>query len=228
MVKPVRTLVKVCCIASVEEMLTAARLGADAVGLVSAMPSGPGVLDDDTIARIAAAVPPGLRAFLLTSRTDPAAIAEQVRAAGVDTVQLVATLQDGGLRHLKRLLPDVSVVQVIHVTGVGSVSEALRAAMHADEILLDSGNPSAAVPELGGTGRVHDWSLSRRIRDAVDVPVWLAGGLDPDNVSEALRVVAPCGVDVCSGLRTERRLDAARLRRFVAAVASAGGTGPDS
>jgi phosphoribosylanthranilate isomerase len=219
MVIHLRTLVKVCCIASVEEMRMAAELGADAIGLVSAMPSGPGVLDDGTIARIAAAVPPGLRAFLLTSRTDPEAIAEQVRRAGVDTVQIVAALPPGGLRDLKRLLPDVSLVQVVHVTGVSSISEAVETAKDADEILLDSGNPSAAVPELGGTGRVHDWSLSRRIRDAVDVPVWLAGGLTPENVADAIRDVQPCGVDVCSGLRTEGRLDPAKLRRFLSAIA---------
>jgi phosphoribosylanthranilate isomerase len=94
----------------------------------------------------------------------------------------------------------------------------MLAAGEADALLLDSGNPSLRVKELGGTGRVHDWTISRRICADAGVPVFLAGGLGPGNVAEALRAVGATGVDICSGVRTDGALDRAKLARFIAAA----------
>ena len=210
--------VKVCCIADIDEARLAIGAGASAIGLVSAMPSGPGPIEEADIARIAAAVPPPTETFLLTSLVDAEAIAEQQRRCGTTAVQLVDALEDAELRRLRRLLPSIRLVQVIHVTGTESVDEARAAAPLVDTILLDSGNPKLAVKELGGTGRVHDWAMSRRIRDSVAVPVLLAGGLNPGNAREARELVRPAGLDVCSGLRPNGRLDAARLRAFFDAL----------
>ena len=214
----VRPRVKVCCIASVDEAWTAVRAGASALGLVSAMPSGPGVIGDELIAEIAARVPPGVASFLLTSATDPDAIIRQQRTARVNTLQLVDAVPLEAYALLRAELPGIALVQVIHVRGPGSVDEAREVAPHVHALLLDSGNPSAAVKELGGTGRVHDWEVSRRIVEAVDVPVWLAGGLRPDNVAEAVARVGPFGLDVCSGVRTNGRLDAAKLGALIEAA----------
>ena len=216
-----RTRLKVCCIASVDEARTCIAHGADALGLVSAMPSGPGVIDEARIAEVARRVPPPVATFLLTAQTDAAAIVAQVRRCGVDTVQLVDALAVDAYAALRDALPAVRLVQVIHVLDDASVHEAERAAPHVHALLLDSGNPRLAVKELGGTGRVHDWALSRRIRDAVDVPIFLAGGLRPDNVAHAIRTVRPFGIDVCSGVRTGGRLDATKLDAFVAALQEA-------
>jgi phosphoribosylanthranilate isomerase len=210
--------VKVCCIADIDEARLAIGAGASAIGLVSAMPSGPGPIEEADIARIAAAVPPPTETFLLTSLVDAEAIAEQQRRCGTTAVQLVDALEDAELRRLRRLLPSIRLVQVIHVTGAESVDEARAAAPLVDTILLDSGNPKLAVKELGGTGRVHDWATSRRIRDSVAVPVLLAGGLNPGNAREARERVMPAGLDVCSGLRPNGRLDAAMLRAFFDAL----------
>lgn len=192
--------------------------GASALGLVSRMPSGPGVISDAAVAEITAAVPPGVDTFLLTSRQDVEAIAAQQRAAGARTLQLVDALPEGGHAGLRAALPGVKLVQVIHATGPGSVAEAEAVAPQVDGLLLDSGNPGLEVKELGGTGRRHDWELSRRIRAAVDVPLFLAGGLRPDNVREAIETVGPFGLDVCSGLRSGAGfdLDPDKLRRFMA------------
>ena len=211
---------KICCIASVAEATLALAAGADAIGLVSAMPSGPGVIDDDTIATIVAAVPCSLRTFLLTSRTSAPAIADQVRAAGANTVQVVDTLPQDAYARLRDALPAVHLVQVLHVRGEEALREAEVVAPLVDALLLDSGNPGLAVKELGGTGRVHDWAVSRRIVEASPVPVWLAGGLRAENVRAAIEAVRPFGVDVCSGVRVDGRLDAARLTAFVQAVAA--------
>jgi phosphoribosylanthranilate isomerase len=212
--------VKVCCIKSVEEAWMAIDAGAAALGLVSHMPSGPGVISDEAVAEIAAALPPGVDSFLLTSSQDVEAIAAQQRAAGARTLQLVDELSEGAHAGLRAALPGVKLVQVVHVTGPESVEQARAVAPSVDALLLDSGNPALAVKELGGTGRRHDWELSRRIRASVEVPLFLAGGLRPDNVREAIETVGPYGLDVCSGLRSGEGfdLDADKLERFMAAA----------
>jgi phosphoribosylanthranilate isomerase len=210
--------VKICCIASVEEATMAIKFGAAAVGLVSAMPSGPGVISEDLIRQIAASIPPPVASFLLTCRQDVAAIIDQQKSLRVNTIQLCDRLEEGAHRQLRQSLPGVSLVQVIHVNGPDSLDEAVAVAPHVDAVLLDSGNRTAAIKELGGTGRVHDWNLSKQIREAVHVPVFLAGGLNAANVGAAIEQVGPFGVDVCSGVRTDGRLNKHKLADFFEAV----------
>jgi phosphoribosylanthranilate isomerase len=211
-------LVKVCCIQDLGEAQLAIAAGASAIGLVSAMPSGPGPIDEGQIAHIASAVPAPIQTFLLTALVEAEAIAAQHRRCRTTAVQLVDQVAEPELRRLRRLLPGIRLVQVIHVAGPESVDEAQAAAAMVDALLLDSGNPRLAVKELGGTGRVHDWQHSRRIRDGVDVPVLLAGGLHPGNARAAMEQVDPAGLDVCSGLRLNGRLDAGKLQDFFSAL----------
>jgi len=208
------TRVKICCIASIEEAWAAIRYGATAVGLVSAMPSGPGVIAEEAIATIAAALPPGIGSFLLTSRQDVDGIVAQQQRCGTNTLQLVDRLEPGAHAELRRRLPGIAIVQVVHVVGEESLTEAKALAPDVNAILLDSGQPDAAVKELGGTGRTHNWAVSRRIVEAVPVPVFLAGGLNPDNVAEAVQQVQPFAVDICSGVRTDGLLDEEKLASF--------------
>lgn len=217
-----RVRLKVCCISSVDEALAAVRGGADALGLVGPMPSGPGVIDDALIREIALAAPPAVATFLLTSETEPDRVVAHALATRVSTVQLVDdTVTPAVYEALRRGAPSVKVVQVIHVVDRGSVDRALAAAASVDALLLDSGNPSAAVRELGGTGRVHDWRWSREIVERAGRPVFLAGGLRRENVGEAVRAVRPYGVDLCSGVRTDGHLDATKLASFVTALRAA-------
>ena len=210
--------VKICCISSLSEADLAVRYGAAALGLVGHMPSGPGVIGDDLIAEIAAAAPPAVATFLLTSETEPDAIVDHVRKCGTGTVQLVDAVDPAAYPALRKALPHVKIVQVIHVAGPESVEEAREYAALADALLLDSGRPAAAVKELGGTGRVHDWSLSRRIVAEIPRPVFLAGGLRPDNAAEAAREVRPFGLDLCTGVRSDGQLDEAKLKAFFGAL----------
>jgi|SRR5437868_1239786 len=213
-----RPRVKICCIASAGEARVAVECGASAVGLVSEMPSGPGVISEELIAEIAARVPPTVATFLLTCRQDAASIVEQQRRCRVNAIQLCDRVPREVYGELRARLPGVSLVQVVHVRGEDSFEEALSVAPHVDALLLDSGNQTLAVKELGGTGRTHDWRVSRRIRDAVGVPVFLAGGLKPENVAEAIEAVRPFGLDVCSGVRSDGQLDAGKLKRFFAHI----------
>lgn len=212
--------VKICCIRSVAEAALAVRHGAAALGLVSAMPSGPGVIAEETIAEIAATVPPGVATFLLTSRHDADSIIAQQRRCRVNTLQLCDSVEPGCHAKLRASLPGIALVQVIHVTGPESVDEAGLVAARVDAILLDSGNQKLAVKELGGTGRTHDWRISRQIVESVRVPVFLAGGLTPENVALAIREVRPFGLDVCSGLRTNGNLDEAKVKRLFECAAA--------
>jgi phosphoribosylanthranilate isomerase len=209
---------KICCISSIEEAALAIECGASALGLVSHMPSGPGVISDERIAEIAATVPPAIGTFLLTSRQNVDDIVAQQRFCRTNTIQICDHLTEGIHRDLKDALPGISVVQVVHVTGPESVEEAARVAPHVDAILLDSGNQKLVVKELGGTGRIHDWTLSRAIRERIDIPLFLAGGLTPENVAQAIEEVGPFGLDLCSGVRTDGKLDEAKLKRFFSAV----------
>ncbi|QDU69120.1 phosphoribosylanthranilate isomerase [Engelhardtia mirabilis] len=221
--QPLRTRVKICCIASIDEARTAIAAGADALGLVAAMPSGPGVIDEDTIRAIARAVPPPVATFLLTARTEAADIAEHAREAGTSCVQVVNHVDPDECARLRELLaPAVRLVQVIHVTGEDALALARDYAPHADALLLDSGRPDLPTPELGGTGRAHDWSISARLVAEVECPVFLAGGLHPGNVARAIDAVRPHGLDLCSGVRSAGALDSDLLARFMGAVAGAG------
>lgn len=210
--------IKICCIADVGEAALAIECGADALGLVAEMPSGPGPISDEAIREIAAYVPPPVATFLLTSRTTAKGIIEHHSLTRTNTIQIVDELEGREYWQIREALPGIKLVQVIHVTGGRSVDEAAELAEFVDAILLDSGNPSLAVKELGGTGRRHDWRLSRRIVETSGKPVFLAGGLNAGNVLEAIEKVGPFGLDICSGVRTDGRLDRAKLEAFISAA----------
>jgi len=217
------TLIKVCCIQNLAEANLAILAGASALGLVSEMPSGPGVINENVLVEIARQTKDAISRFLLTSARDARTIIAQQQRSGVDTLQLVDSVSIEDLVQIKRALPGVQIVQVLHVRGLSSLDDAQRMESFVDAVLLDSGNPGAAVRELGGTGRTHDWDVSRRIVEALTCPVWLAGGLNPANVASAIQNVHPYGVDLCNGIRREGRLIPTLLQAFVRAVQQADG-----
>lgn len=208
--------VKICCISSVEEARIAVEHGASALGLVARMPSGPGPIADDLILSIARTVPPPIATFMLTSETAAQAIIAHHRRTLTNTIQIVDELAEGSYEEIKIELPTIKLVQVIHVIDESSVDEAIRIAASVDALLLDSGNPNATIKELGGTGRVHNWGLSRKIVEQSKVPVFLAGGITADNVKKAIDEVNPFGIDLCSSVRTNGKLDPTKLERFFA------------
>lgn len=212
------TKVKICCIASLEEAKLAIDLGASAIGLVSEMPSGPGVIGEPTIKEIAAQIPETVSTFLLTSKMTPEEIVQQHRYCQTTTIQLVDSLPLTAYPVLRKELPEVQLVQVIHVRNQQSVEQAIEASSYVDMLLLDSGNPDLKVKELGGTGRTHNWNLSKKIVASVNNSVFLAGGLKPENASEAVQFVQPFGLDVCSGVRTNGKLDQKKLEKFMKAI----------
>jgi phosphoribosylanthranilate isomerase len=216
-----RTRIKVCCIASHEEAHAAVSAGADALGLVAKMPSGPGPISDARIAAIASRIPPPVATFLLTSETTADAISAHIRATRPTTVQIVSHIDPVESAKLAALEPVVRRVQVIHVEGPDALELIPAYSAHVNAFLLDSGRPNAAIAELGGTGRAHDWGVSAAFVRASKRPVFLAGGLSAANVADAIARVGPYGLDLCSGVRTDGMLDVAKLHAFVRAVAQA-------
>lgn len=213
-----RTRVKICCIASVEEAALAIKLGADALGLVAKMPSGPGPIPDELIAAIAKTIHPPISSFLLTSEQSASAIISHIKRVNTSTVQIVDELTEGSYQQIREALPQVKIVQVIHVTGEESIDQAIKIKKEVDAFLLDSGNPKAVVKTLGGTGNTHNWNISRKLVEAAGIPVFLAGGLHAGNIAAAVQAVQPFGVDLCSGVRTNGQLDAGKLHSFMKAL----------
>jgi phosphoribosylanthranilate isomerase len=210
-----RTRIKICCINSITEANTAIELGADAIGLVAKMPSGPGPIPDELIRQIAQSVPPLIGTFLLTSETSANEIIKHHNRTLTNTIQIVDLLTAGTYAQIKEALPSVKIVQVIHVIDSKSVDLAINLSERVDALLLDSGNPYLKIKELGGTGRVHNWKLSKQIRDNSKCPIILAGGLTSENIKHAIEEVQPFGVDVCSGVRINDALDRKKLVAFI-------------
>lgn len=206
--------VKICCIGSVNEAQLAIEAGAKAIGLVGPMPSGPGVISNTLIAKIAKEVPKNIDTFLLTSETKVSKILEHYSKVKTTTIQLVDELTEGTHEQLKKALPNTQLVQVVHIYHENAIERAIEIANHVDALLLDSGNPNLFVKELGGTGRVHNWELSKKIVASVEIPVYLAGGLTPSNALKAIEQVNPYGLDLCSGVRTNGKLDSTKLSDF--------------
>jgi phosphoribosylanthranilate isomerase len=196
----------------------AIRLGADALGLVGKMPSGPGPIADELIASIVKTIHPPISSFLLTSEQSTKGIINHVKRVHTNTVQIVDELTEGTYQQIHDALPYLNIVQVIHITGNESIEQALRVHEQVDALLLDSGDPKAAIKTLGGTGNTHNWEISRTIVASVGVPVFLAGGLHAENVQQAIKQVRPFGVDVCSGVRTDGKLDRSKLASFILSV----------
>ncbi len=210
--------VKICCISTLKEAWIAINHGASALGLVSEMPSGPGVIHESLIAEIARRIPPFVSSVLLTSKRSPSEIIEQHRGCGTNAIQICDDLDPDGIDEVSSALPGITLIKVIQVQGEGSIEEAKTVSKYVNGILLDSGSKGGSVVELGGTGRTHNWEISRRVVEAVEAPVILAGGLNPGNVSEAIRLVKPYAVDVCSGVRTGGSLDSDKLQSFISHV----------
>jgi phosphoribosylanthranilate isomerase len=212
MVKP---RIKICCIGSEVEAKMAIQYGASALGFVGHMPSGPGIISDDLILRIVKTIPPPIGTFLLTSETVAQKIIAHHQVTRTNTIQMVDSVSINSYNVIRESIPSIKLVQVIHVIDNKSVDAAFMIAELVDAILLDSGNPNLRIKELGGTGRIHNWKLSRKIRNGVKIPVFLAGGINAENVKQAIDEVEPFGIDLCNGVRTNGRLDEKKLELFM-------------
>ena len=206
--------VKICCIKSIQEAQMAIKCGASVLGLVGPMPSGPGIIDNKLISKIVQSIPQHIDTFLLTSETTAKNIITHHQAVNTTSIQLVDELPKKEYQTIRKYLPEVKIIQVIHVIDNNSIKHANDVSHYVDAILLDSGNPNLKIKELGGTGRTHDWDISKKIRDSIEIPLFLAGGLNHRNIKNAINHVNPYGIDLCSSVRTNDNLDIHKLETF--------------
>jgi len=210
--------VKICCISSIEEASLAIAHGAAAIGLVGRMPSGPGIITDELIHSIAKTLLPPIDSFLLTSETTAEKVIEHHKKVNTTTIQIVDALTDRQYLKIRESIPHVKLVQVIHVLDEKAVQEAIEISEFVDAILLDSGNPNLSTKVLGGTGKTHNWDISKKIRKNISIPTYLAGGINKDNVRKAIEHVEPFGIDLCSSVRTNGQLDERKLEELFKAL----------
>lgn len=211
-------LLKICCIQSLDEARLAIREGATHIGLLPESTGGDRAIPEARVLAIAAATRDAAASVMVTQERDVVALCAQHARCGTSAIQLARPLAPEAYAALRAAVGSVSLIQSVHVDGPSAVAVARTLMPHVDVLLLDSGRADGSPAELGNTGRVHDWQISRAIVEASSRPVLLAGGVGPDNVAEALRVVGPAGVDICSGVRTSGHLDEDRLRAVRAAL----------
>ena len=208
--------VKICGTTSDEDARLAVSLGADALGfLVGLNYPADDEISADTARSIIRKQPPFISSVLVTHKNDPSWIVETAQVIGCNTLQLHGDVPLKELEGIRSRLPYLKIIKTIHVQSDEAVMAALEAEKVADAILLDT----ITDERLGGTGKTHDWSISRKIVEALNAPVILAGGLTPENVREAITYVRPFGVDVNSGVEHPNgKKSPARVRDFILRV----------
>ncbi|MGE5328340.1 MAG: phosphoribosylanthranilate isomerase [Deltaproteobacteria bacterium] len=205
--------VKICGIKRIEDALKAIEFGADAIGLLIKTQSKNSI-DENTAREIVRTLPPFCSSVMVVITTDIKEIVELSRYIGVTAIQLHGENSPEDILNIKRELPFVKIIKTLHVTNIETINNCKKYFKIADAILLDSTNFSGGA--VGGTGLTHDWSISRKIVEESPIPVILAGGLNPENVAEAVKIVEPYGVDVQSGVNGEDGFkDYAKLERFI-------------
>lgn len=216
--------VQIYTMQSVEEALQVAALGVDHLGLTPSQIGLPGEIDFWTAREIVEAVGEDAVCVALTVETEKKEIIRMARAVQPDILHLCSlenTFLPDDVRRLREELPDLPIMQAISITGPEALDAALAYTDVAEYLILDTQAPDIAG--IGASGKTHDWDVSRAIVREVDLPVILAGGLAPENVSRAIEEVNPWGVD--SLTHTNQVLpgggfkkDLAKIKAFVQAV----------
>lgn len=205
--------VKICGIRSIGDALAAAAAGADILGFHVELIGARTPLESENAGKIIAKLPAGVSSVMVTSITETDELIKLARATGATILQLYGDATPETILEVKKALP-VQIWKVLNLSDEGSIAEAKKYEGSADAIALDTLNKQTGV--LGGTGKTHDWNISRKIVESISIPVILAGGLNPENVAEAIKIVQPYGVDVNSGVSNpDGTKDIEKVKLFV-------------
>jgi len=215
------TKVKICGVTNLEDARAAVWFGADAVGfLVGQVHYSTGsFLAPGEVAKIVAALPPFCSAVLVTHLSRPEEVIPILKVANVTTLQLHGDTTPQEAVEIKNFLPFLKTYKVVHVFDASVIEEANRYIGSVDGIILDTA--IKATGQVGGTGQTHDWGVSKEVVRSTALPVILAGGLNPENIITAIRVVQTYGVDVNSGVSNpDGTKDHEKVRLFIAQAKS--------
>ncbi|MEM0035812.1 MAG: phosphoribosylanthranilate isomerase [Candidatus Korarchaeum sp.] len=205
-----RVKVKVCGLKREEDLRTACGLGADMVGFVVEVPSSPRSLSLDEAARLIKLVPDDVISVIVVVSHDLERVSRAYNTLKPDLIQIHGPLD---IKRFKEEAPEAFIVKALGVSSAQVIEEALSSYYLVNGFLADSPHPE----KHGGTGLVHNWDLSKILKEAVyPKPLILAGGLNPENVERAVRYVKPYAVDVSSGIESSPgSKDPEKLRVFI-------------
>ena len=191
--------IQIAGVSSIEDSIRLINLGVEGLGFTLRLPSGiHDNLTEEKARQIIAELPPFVGSVLISYITNPIEAVDFCKYLGVNTIQLHAPVEKGVMAEIKKHLPNIKIIKSVNVIDESAVDEAKKYAEEADAIILDTYDPKSG--RHGATGLTHDWTISRKIVESCNKPVILAGGLNPDNVAEAIRKVQPWGVDVHTGI----------------------------
>ncbi len=193
-----KTRVKICGIKTLEDALAAAEAGADELGFHVGLTGARAPLEADNVAKIIAELPENVESVMVTSVTEAEQLIQLARKTGAQVIQLYGDATPETIGDVRKALPGIKVWKVLNVSDESSIEKAKEYQDSADAIALDTLNKETGV--RGGTGKTHDWNISKKIVESISIPVILAGGLNPENVADAVKTVHPYGLDVNSGV----------------------------
>jgi len=207
--------VKICANRSVEDAKMSIAFGADVIGiLVGQEHTSDDFVDKFKAREIATFAKGKCDVSLVTHLTNAKEIIELTKFIGNNTIQLHSDISEDEVLLIRKELPNVKLVRLIHVSSDGKICTDYQKMKYVDFYLLDSFN--LKTNQVGGTGLTHDWNKSRKLISILNKPTFLAGGLNPNNVKEAIKLTRPYGVDVNSGCKNELgKKDANKVKLFV-------------
>ncbi len=204
--------VKICGITREEDLAVAVSAGADAVGFLVGVPASPRNLTPERAETLLRQVPVFVDSVVVTAPQSIEGLAEVCETLKPTAIQIHGK-KSFDASEVREMIKGTRLIKTIYVTKDALNQAAIEELKAFDAVLLDS----CSKGQYGGTGKVHDWVLSRQIREAVaPLPVILAGGLKPENVKEAVQTVQPYAVDVASGVELRPAIkDHEKVRAFV-------------
>ncbi len=207
--------IKVCGIQNINEANGAIEAGANTIGMLTGVPEYvEDKISPETAKKIVVSLPRGIRTVMVTHLLEVSKIVEIAEYTGISALQIHNDLSTEGMKSLREYVPNLELIKTIHVLDESAIEDAKVYESFSDIILLDT----KAGERIGGTGKTHDWNISKRIVEEVGIPVILAGGLNPRNINEAISKVKPAGIDANSGLENkDGSKDFDKIRIFAAA-----------
>ena len=207
--------VKICANKSIEDAKMSIDAGADIIGiLVGQEHTSNDFVDKYTAKKIADFAKGKCDISLVTHLTNADEIIELTKFIGNNVIQLHSDIEEIEVEKIKKEFPNVKLVRLIHVSAEGKICTDYKKIKYADYYLLDSFN--LKTNQVGGTGLIHDWNKSGELIRILDKPTFLAGGLNPNNVADAIKQANPYGVDVNSGCKNDNGIkDKEKVKLFI-------------
>ncbi len=202
-------------IRNIADALNSVECGVDIIGLlVGQKHTSDDFISKETAKEIKLSLPKGVTTTLITHLENASEIIDIARFIDVDYIQLHSYIEESEVDKIRETLPDKKLLRLIHISEDGETLNDISKIKNVDFYFTDSIN--LKTNQVGGTGLTHDFERDRELVASLNKPVFVAGGLTPENVAEVVKLCQPYGVDVNSGCRGKNGgRDKAKMRKFV-------------